>query len=448
MSSVLDSLSSTSTSSTSADTFPASSPALLHSQTVARDRFSSVLDEIIESFVIKLKRREIRGSGLVAIQTAELLRSVISKKKFNTVSEILALVRSIGRVLTNAHYIELSIGNVVRRVLFIIRHEAAAIASAGNNPNNSNSDSTSNSQTSAGGVNTQTGGFNDESSSGSSSLISTQLDLSLSLHKLLDQQQFDSSETAGFAGSSAAGSGFSATGNLDQTHLDQKQLLKLKPAVLELIGELIEEIKTAELLIAEQAVEHIYAKEVILTFGMSRTVVAFLCDAAKIRKFEVVVSESAPSYEGHKMALQLAEAGIETTVITDSAVWAMMPSINKVIVGTHAVMANGGLIAHSGAQNIASAAKYHSVPFVVLTGLHKLSPLYAFDPDTFNEHSSPAQLLDFAGDWIDRVHPENPHYDYITPDLVTLFITNDRGHNPSYIYRLLAEYYNPADYQL
>ena len=35
----------------------------------------------------------------------------------------------------------------------------------------------------------------------------------------------------------------------------------------------------------------------------------------------------------------------------------------------------------------------------------------------------------------------NPTADYIPPELVSLFITNAGGHNPSYIYRLLAEYY-------
>jgi len=55
-------------------------------------------------------------------------------------------------------------------------------------------------------------------------------------------------------------------------------------------------------------------------------------------------------------------------------------------------MANGGLIAHSGAHNIAVAAKHYRVPFVVITGLHKLCPLYAFDQDTFNEHYAPSQV--------------------------------------------------------
>jgi translation initiation factor eIF-2B subunit beta len=33
--------------------------------------------------------------------------------------------------------------------------------------------------------------------------------------------------------------------------------------------------------------------------------------------------------------------GIATTVITDAAAFAMMSTVNKVIVGTHAVLANG-----------------------------------------------------------------------------------------------------------
>lgn len=53
--------------------------------------------------------------------------------------------------------------------------------------------------------------------------------------------------------------------------------------------------------------------------------------------------------------------------------------------GAHAVLANGGVIAPAGVHMVALAAKRHSVPFVVLVGLHKLSPLFPHDPDvTFN----------------------------------------------------------------
>lgn len=42
------------------------------------------------------------------------------------------------------------------------------------------------------------------------------------------------------------------------------------------------------------------------------------------------------SYQGHKMALELSKAGIDTTVIADSAIFAAMPRVNKVVMGAHA----------------------------------------------------------------------------------------------------------------
>eukprot|EP00455_Lapot_gusevi_P015977 TRINITY_DN18155_c0_g3_i1.p2 TRINITY_DN18155_c0_g3~~TRINITY_DN18155_c0_g3_i1.p2 ORF type:complete len:128 (-),score=38.87 TRINITY_DN18155_c0_g3_i1:129-512(-) len=127
----------------------------------------------------------------------------------------------------------------------------------------------------------------------------------------------------------------------------------------------------------------------------------------------------------------------------------MMARVNKVIIGTHVVLANGGMLAHNGAFNIAVAAKAHSVPVLVLTGLYKLSPLFAFDQDTFNDFNQPAQILNFEDpDVVDRVEVINPAFDYIPPEYVDLFISNFGGHNPSYVYRLLAELYSPEDYDL
>ena len=49
---------------------------------------------------------------------------------------------------------------------------------------------------------------------------------------------------------------------------------------------------------------------------------------------QVVVAEGAPKYGGHQMARKLAQAGINTTAIADSAIFAMMARVNKV--GIHA----------------------------------------------------------------------------------------------------------------
>ncbi|MBA0637546.1 hypothetical protein Godav_025404 [Gossypium davidsonii] len=232
---------------------------------------------------------------------------------------------------------------------------------------------------------------------------------------------------------------------------------KLKHDVIEAVNELIQDISTCHELIAEQAVEHIHQNEVILTLGSSRTVLEFLCAAKeKKRSFRVFVAEGAPRYQGHLLAKELVTRGLQTTLITDSAVFAMISRVNMVIVGAHAVMANGGVIAPVGLNMVALAAQKHAVPFVVLAGSHKLCPLYPHHPEVLlNELRSPSELLDFGefSDCLDfgsgigapLLHVVNPTFDYVPPKLVSLFITDTGGHNPSYMYRLIADYYSADD---
>lgn len=50
------------------------------------------------------------------------------------------------------------------------------------------------------------------------------------------------------------------------------------------------------------------------------------------------------------MATNLGKAKIETILISDAAIFAMMSRVSKVIIGTHSVLANGGLRAACGAM--------------------------------------------------------------------------------------------------
>jgi len=161
----------------------------------------------------------------------------------------------------------------------------------------------------------------------------------------------------------------------------------------------------------------------------------------------VIVAESAPSNEGHITAAALARAGIATTLIADCAVFAMMARVNKVIVGAHAVMANGGIYATASCHLLALAAHHHSVPLVVCAGMHQLAPLFPSGPEHFNTLLSPHPLLSY-NETDEEIHVVNAAYDYVPPDLVSLLITNIGANHPSYIYRLLQEYYHPDDHEL
>ena len=223
----------------------------------------------------------------------------------------------------------------------------------------------------------------------------------------------------------------------------------LKSIIVDAINELISELETSIDNIAGQALEHIHSNEVIMTMGASRTVEKFLKNAARKRKFSVIVAECAPYYHGQNLAKRLAETGVETTLIADAAIFAIMARVNKVIIGADTVMADGGLKVVSGCGALALAAKHHSVPLIVCGALFKLSPQYvcSYDQDNINKFLSPHDVMDFSeGHLLSRISITNPAFDYITPDLVNLYISDVGGNAPSYVYRLLSELYHPDDY--
>ena len=242
-----------------------------------------------------------------------------------------------------------------------------------------------------------------------------------------------------------------------------------KAEVIEVIGELIDELESVNAHIVQQALEHVSPSSVVLTSGGSDIVEAFLREANRKRKFQCIVAEGAPALTGHQMARALAERGVETTAVADASVFAMMSRANLVVLSACGVFANGGILAPAGHHTVALAAKSHSVPVVFLAGLHELSPLGpgdgAFDA---NDLLSPADVIDYTaladcgavgrGDGpaasegahiidedVAALSVANPAYDYVPPELVTLVLTDVGGAVPAFVKQLLGEIYDPAD---
>lgn len=400
---------------------------------------------LVNDFVNKLKKRKIEGSQATARMTAELLRSVISHQRVpytNQAEALMDAIRAVAVQLIAANPIELAVGNIVRRVLHIIREEELSLATA-----------------SIGGLNLAT--LSDDEADDeigdhpvlSAAAVAAASRSTLRAPSLQTLLEGVPEATATHHASSSGGDSDGKSKSADKNSRSRK----LKHDVIEAVNELIQDIATCHEQIAEQAVEHIHQNEVILTLGRSRTVMEFLCAAKeKKRSFRVFVAEGAPRYQGHILAKELVSRGLQTTVITDSAVFAMISRVNMVIVGAHAVMANGGIIAPVGLNMAALAAQRHAVPFVVLAGSHKLCPLYPHSPEVLlNELKSPSDLLDFgefsdcmdfgSGNGVPLLHVVNPMFDYVPPKLVSLFITDTGGHNASYMYRLIADYYSAND---
>ncbi|GAA5795912.1 hypothetical protein EDC94DRAFT_619727 [Helicostylum pulchrum] len=394
------------------------------------------LEAQIEDFIQRLKRRQILGSYFVAKETATILRQVVSTSRWRDVNVLIDIVTQTGARLAAAQPNELAVGNIVKRVLKVIR------------------------EVSRGELETE---GRDEREEGTPEYSSFDEDELVDSDK--EQSTFKQSSTTSSLSGSISGrpelttqtSMFRLLADMSTlTVREQKReenekrvrdTYNLKPLIIQEINEeIIADLDTIYKGIADQALDFIHANEVIMTIGISRTVQEFLIRASQKRKFQVLVAETAPTYQGHKMALSLSKAGIDTTVIADSAIFAAMPRVNKVVLGAHAVLANGALVSVSGSHLLAAAAKHHSTPVLVCTALYKLSPLFAYVADAFNVTVSPQNVLNFQeGPIIDKVTITNPYYDYVGPDYVSLFIHNLGSAPPTYVYRLINDNYDPED---
>jgi len=82
------------------------------------------------------------------------------------------------------------------------------------------------------------------------------------------------------------------------------------------------------------------------------------------------------------------------------------------------------------------AAKEFSIPVIVVSAMYKLTPMYPFDPMSLNELLSPNTIMKVEdGDTPQNIEAIVPAYDYVAPEYISLYITNQGGFTPNYIYR-------------
>ncbi|KAI9693414.1 MAG: GCD complex subunit gcd7 [Bogoriella megaspora] len=446
------------------------------------------VDASIEHLVSLLKRRQIRNSRPCAIATTQLLLRVVAEFKGRDVTNLLDRVRHVGQKLVAAQPREMAVGNIVRRVLGLIREvdeeekeenaETLSVSDVGmssppqQQPNDSLSRPALSSHMSTfsplkhGATEPSSAMLRHQESSGSSesnvdqpdsapqrpalsttssTYVGSTAPLATSLFGLLSHPDGSSAASTPPGQQSPGGKMTLTARNLAGFSDNFPKSQDIKAEVLDGIREMLDELDQVDDQIAEKALEHIHSNEIILTHTSSMTVQKFLLTAARKRKFTVVHVEAYPNEHedthstimtGRKAGVgddadqdprfkTLTEAGITVILIPDSAVFAIMSRVNKVILGTHSVLANGGLVAAVGARTIASAAKAHKTPVVVLSGVYKLSPVYPFDTDELIEHGNANKVVPFEdGDFVEKIDVMNPLYDYVPADLVDLYITN------------------------
>ncbi|CAI1594559.1 hypothetical protein SEUBUCD646_0L03410 [Saccharomyces eubayanus] len=362
---------------------------------------TSDLNITIDTFVAKLKRRQVQGSYAIALETLQLLMRFISAARWNHVNELIEQIRDLGNRLEKAHPTAFSCGNVIRRILAVLRDE----------------------------VEEDTMNTTVTSTSVAEPLIS-------SMFNLLQKPEQPHQNRKNSSSSSTM-----------KTKTDYRQV------AIQGIKDLIDEIKNIDEGIQQIAIDLIHDHEILLTpTPDSKTVLKFLITARERsnRTFTVLVTEGFPNNtkNAHEFAKKLAQHNIETLVVPDSAVFALMSRVGKVIIGTKAVFVNGGTISsNSGVSSVCECAREFRTPVFAVAGLYKLSPLYPFDVEKFVEFGGSQRILPRM-DPRKRLDAVNQITDYVPPENIDIYITNVGGFNPSFIYRIAWDNYKQIDVHL
>ena len=168
-----------------------------------------------------------------------------------------------------------------------------------------------------------------------------------------------------------------------------------KEHLLERIDHFIRDrIVYAARVIHTHAANKIRDGDVVMTYANAGIVEGTLLAAhAQGRRFEVVVIDSRPLYEGRALAERLLDAGIPTTYALLSAVSVVIDRVSLVLLGASALFSNGATYARAGTATCAMIAHQCHVPVIVCCETYKFSDRIQLDSFVVNEAGNPSQLL-------------------------------------------------------
>jgi ribose 1,5-bisphosphate isomerase len=190
----------------------------------------------------------------------------------------------------------------------------------------------------------------------------------------------------------------------------------------------IENTKTAIQRIGEIGARRIRDGDLLLTHCNSTAAIEVMKTAwNQGKKFEVLVTETRPRFQGHITAQELSRAGIPVTLILDDAVRYFMQDVDKVIVGADAITANGALINKIGTSIVALAAHEARVHFFVAAETYKFSPETMIGELVKIEERDPTELISKKDlKELGPIKVLNPSFDVTPPEFIDLIVT-ERG---------------------
>jgi len=155
-------------------------------------------------------------------------------------------------------------------------------------------------------------------------------------------------------------------------------------------------------------------------------------------RFRVLQTETRPKYQGRITARELVEAGVDTTMIVDSAARYYMKEVDFVLVGCDAITSEGNVVNKIGTSQVALAAWEARIPFYVVTTLLK------FDPATIRGGYEVIEERETAEIWENPpkgLKILNPAFDITRRDYIHGLITEEGIISPHSILEAIHRHY-------
>ena len=382
----------------------------------------------------KLRRKKDINSTEASEEIAQLfynlIQDSIKNKGIKTHSELILLVKYLGKILSTVDPVQFCIGNTIKKILHIIREEISESTKEKNNTQNN------------------------------SELLGNKIkEAKKNLKELKNFEFFKDIDSLDLE---RAESENSSEKNSSERLYEMKKLGSDAPiteeninSILEEISNLISEINSiSETITKQKEIKDLISDgDIILTSNYSEQVAKILAENKKTKNFKVFVCESAPKLREKSQVDELKKIKLDLTVIEDDDIYSVMKKYTKVkvLLGAKGILVNGGLITYGGAYNICLLAKMFSNPVIIVGGTTKLTPMYSFKHELYNEYLSPDLIfgknMDYKGD-ISNIQFNIPSLDYVPPNLISMYATDIGILNPNYLYKNFNDMYDLEDYEI
>lgn len=218
----------------------------------------------------KIKNKSYTNSTEISIETADLFKSVIAglikQNSIKSFPDLINIIRQLGNRLISVDPLLFSIGNIIKRILHIVREEYKKcpdleIVSKQDNES-----------------------------------MKKRLMSVTSLNTLIDFSTTPVNQKSSRMSFRFSNSNASIEDDEEESNTNDEFKTHIS-AVLTSINELKDELEFISDLITDQADEYINDNDVILTANHSDLLEEFFVQAAKQKTFHVIVAESAPTYK-------------------------------------------------------------------------------------------------------------------------------------------------------